>query len=432
MNFGDMVVELKNTTTNKHDILRRYMAECPESDFIRFLLREAYDPNILHNVLIGKNDIPPSGETRMTEVEEDIRKLFLELRESKSSAGNKRMIWIVLKGLTQEDQSALVGVINKNLRCGVSIKTLNKVQPHFISVIPIQLANKYNPDKKYLPSVWFASPKLDGVRVFAYRESEEWHLYSRNKDFRGKEIHTLDHWKSDLEEQYQNSNLTFLDGEAYQHGMKFEKIQSLVGSKVNIKDTTELVYNVFAMGHFSPHDYSVTVINPEKIVHILDGYSSITGVPQTKVKNDRHDIYECLYDAVNSQYEGIILRSTIARYELKRSDALLKVKSSDVPGYSGTEMEYDCRVIGIEYGDFVVREGGVESIEYLPVALEVEFMDGPSETMKVGSGMSLKDRRLWAEDESRILNKVIEVICQGLGAKGRMRFPRIKRVREDL
>jgi len=100
---------------------------------------------------------------------------------------------------------------------------------------------------------------------------------------------------------------------------------------------------------------------------------------------------------------------------------------------SGTEIKVDCYVEDIEHGDFIVRENEREEDEWLPVALIVVLNDDEStKQMRVGSGFTLVNRRAWDKNPDLIVGKVIEVVCQGFGAKGRMRFPRYKRTREDL
>jgi ATP-dependent DNA ligase len=215
--------------------------------------------------------------------------------------------------------------------------------------------------------------------------------------------------------------------------MPFEKITGLVKSNVNVKDATPLEYHIFYAGKTrdlrkSAIENSMNGAMPTTLYEYFKPYKYLQGVKQKVILNDEDKIFELIDKAVSEGYEGVMLRSHDVWYDFKRGNHLLKAKQSDL---SGTVEYTDALVEDIEYGEMVVREGGVEAIEELPVALIVS-VSGIDHTMKVGSGFSLDDRRAWKEDESIILQHVIEVEFQGWGAKGRMRFPRYLRVRNDL
>ena len=434
MEFTELVDELQGSTrlTDKSRVLWKYLHDGRHSDFHRYLFQEAFDSKKLHNVKLTKRDLPEPGDFTLEEVEEEVRSMFNLISGDHSSKTNKIRVAFVTVGLRRADQLALMGVVNKKLRCGVGISTINKVVTDLIPVEPIQLAGKYNPDKKYNEVHTLASDKLDGQRIFGIRKIGDWLLYSRDKDYLGREITTLDHWKPDLEKLFQNHGVNFTDGEAYKHGLTFEEISSLVSSSVNVKDTTELKYHLFMLGSGSLKAQDINFVLPEKVDIVLQAakVNTLVAVKQEKILNTPDAIYAYLEEAVAEGHEGIMLRDIKQWYDYKRSDLLLKVKTSDT---SGTEEKVDCYVIGIEYGDFAIREDGVESSEYLPVRLIVILLNTDDEIkMKVGSGFSLKQRREWKENEYAIVGQAIEVLCQGFGAKGKMRFPRLHRIREDL
>lgn len=440
MEFTSMLEELKSTTskTEKEDILGDYLYDENDGDFIRFLLKEAFDPNLLHHVKLKKSALPEEGVESIGDCEDEIRNMFDRLHNCYSSQQNTSTAGLVMYRLDRENQEALLGVINKKLRCGFSIRTINKVWEDLIDVTKIQLANKYKPDKHHSYSrSGYVSDKLDGQRIFSLRSNGEgWKKYSRAGDYLGNEITTLDHWDEELEKYYERSGFNFLDGEAYLHGLTFEEISSLVSSSKNKKDATSLQYHIFFVGRTTDFKESskknkIAGIPPDTIKEQFNKkYQYLVGVKQEKMLMVEEKVFDRIDKAVEQGYEGVIIRDEKVFYDFKRSNKLLKAKKSDL---SGTEEYIDAYVEDIEYGDFVVREDGVEAIEHLPVALWVVLPNDPStKQMKVGSGFSLKDRRDWKEDEMRIVEQMIEVEFQGFGARGRMRFPRYLRVRSDL
>lgn len=439
MEFTDLLVELKSTTSKKEKeiILGDYMnSGGPDAAFIKFLLRQAFDPNVLHHVVMKKKDIPLEGSYTLYEVKLDVVKLFSALRDELSPIKNKASVLEVMEMLRSEDQDALLGVVNKRLQCGVSISTLNKVCPDFIQVIKIGLAKSYNPKQEHnYPVKFYWSYKLDGQRVFCIRNHRGWSKHSRAGDYLGNRIDTLDHWDEELEYYHDKTGANFLDGEAYKHGMKFEEITSLVKSSVNKKDASSLEYHIFFVGKAfdlaeASAMNSIAGTFPNTLFESFKKYKYLVGVKQEVILNDESIIYEKIDEAVEKGYEGIMLRSFDVLYDFKRSNNLLKAKKSKL---SGTIERTDVYVEDIEYGEMVVREDGKEEIENLPVALFVCLSDDPScKQMKVGSGFSLSQRREWADDESLVVGKVVEVEYQGFGARGSMRFPVFLRVRADL
>ncbi len=452
MEFKNLVDELRSTTktTEKLYWLDYYLNDPTDGPYLCYLMQEAFDPKRLHNVKMKKSDLPSPGKKSLGSQRESMRQLFELLADNHSSQGNKRRVQRVMEVLTTEDQEALMGVVNKKLRCGVGITQINKVISELIRVQKIQLAKKYEPERNYEERYWYVSPKLDGQRIFAIRNHlDGWKLYSRNDKYLGLEIHTLDHWKPELENLNQYTGITFADGEAYKHGFKFEQIQSLVGSDVNVKDTKGIKYHIFYMGKGSLETQELLGIPPNAIYKPFRSggngvnYQYLVGIRQEKIINNKEVIYEHLDRAVKDGYEGVILRADSKWYDFKRSISLIKVKKSDT---EGTEIEVDCYVEDIEHGDFIVRENNCEEDEWLPVRLLVTINKCPTELdlpedsrrrifakqMAVGSGFTLQDRRAWNDNPDLIVGKVIEVVCQGFGAKGRMRFPRYKRTREDL
>jgi len=443
MEFIELVDSLKGSTkaSDKLYWLDYYLKDPKDGPYLCYLMQEAFDPKKLHQVKLKSSDIPTPGKSHLGLQKETISQLFDLLPTSHSSQENKSRVKTAMEVLTRDDQEALMGIVNKKLRCGVGIKQINKVVEDLIPVQEIQLAKKYIPGKNYPGRWWYVSMKLDGQRVFAiHTYTHGWRLYSRDGDYLGREITTLDHWKLELAMLQERTGVTFVDGEAYKHGLTFEQIQSLVSSRVNVKDASELKYNIFYMGRPQDGDLKSLVllgVPPDQLHHAFKDSTSearefhyLEALQQDKIPNNQDVIYERLDKAVGLRYEGIILRSDAVWYEFKRSHALVKVKASDV---SGTEIEVDCYVEDIEYGDFQIREHGVESNEYLPVRLLVVINDDKSTLqMGVGTGFSLPDRRAWKFNEQLIVGKVIEVRCQGYGAQGRMRFPRFLRTREDL
>lgn len=94
----------------------------------------------------------------------------------------------VLKNLEPEDAKVIERVIEKDLRCGVSEATVNKIWPGLIATYPCMLASGYE-DKLVSKITWPANVqlKLDGMRFNAIVKNGSVEFRSRN----GKELNLL-------------------------------------------------------------------------------------------------------------------------------------------------------------------------------------------------------------------------------------------------
>ncbi|PSB53945.1 hypothetical protein C7B67_01110 [filamentous cyanobacterium Phorm 6] len=120
-----------------------------------------------------------------------------------------------------------------------------------------QLANTYSPTKTYPNSQWLASPKFDGVRCL-YSPARG--LMSRS----GKSKYTgLEAIEQICLLLCQQNNLTFLDGELYIPGEKFDVISGIVrkvrSPDMNQKNRVEL--HVFACGFASGNVTATSMVN---------------------------------------------------------------------------------------------------------------------------------------------------------------------------
>lgn len=83
-----------------------------------------------------------------------------------------------LDELDQGSATLLWRVLSKDLRCGITAKTLNKVRPGFISTFEVMLSQPYEARRiKTFPVA--VEPKLDGLRAMCVLQNGEGAFYSR-------------------------------------------------------------------------------------------------------------------------------------------------------------------------------------------------------------------------------------------------------------
>ncbi len=434
----NLLSNLKGTSkpSEKQQIIKDY-----DSDLLRYVLKAAYEPFVMYHVKLKLSEIPQPGEKDISDI--DLSSLLDFCIQSQSPKQNRTAVIEQLSLLTKGSQDLLIGILNKNLKCGLGVRNIIKVFPGLVSRFEVQLANTYKETKKYKIKKWLWSYKLDGLRSIALRIDGEWEFRTR----KGKKFLTVDHLKDQLESLYIKHGYTFFDGELYKHGLAFEEIQSLVmGFKKGTAHNIE--YHMFVGGSADSFlNQRVEGIEALTDTTIADHLENVVVVSTDVVDIDHDAIMNILNEAFGKGYEGIMLRDVDVPYDFKRSDKIIKLKS----GFDEGETLSDCivldmqtdlypvivevereRIEGVDYSGISPEDMFIKVMKYenLLVKLTVEQANGIE--CKVGSGFSLEFRREYTKNPEELIGKTVEILHQGYGANDRMRFPRLKRVREDL
>jgi ATP-dependent DNA ligase len=319
---------------------------------------------------------------------------------SREYTGNAaiEMLTSLLESSTPDDAKVLERIIQKDLKCGVSISTVNKVWPELIHDYPCMLCSAS--DEKLISKFEFPAMvqlKMDGMRFNAIVKNGVVEYRSRN----GKEIHGIKHLDQDFIVLSGSKNCVF-DGEL------------VVNDKGIILDrqTGNGILNKAVKGTISDlesHKIRATVWDVIDYEDFTVGYSSVpyrdrferitSTIFTDAVRVVEHQMVESIIEAreVFDRYlaageEGIILKAGTAPWENKRVKHQLKFKG---------ELECDLRIVGYEEGTgkYVGRLGAI--------ICESGSTDNRVLTVNVGSGFSDDLRtNLWhIRDE--LLGKIV-------------------------
>ena len=319
---------------------------------------------------------------------------------SREYTGNAaiEMLTSLLESSTPDDAKVLERIIQKDLKCGVSISTVNKVWPELIHDYPCMLCSAS--DEKLISKFEFPAMvqlKMDGMRFNAIVKNGVVEYRSRN----GKEIHGIKHLDQDFIVLSGSKNCVF-DGEL------------VVNDKGIILDrqTGNGILNKAVKGTISDlesHKIRATVWDVIDYEDFTVGYSSVpyrdrferitSTIFTDAVRVVEHQMVESIIEAreVFDRYlaegqEGIILKAGDAPWENKRVKHQLKFKG---------ELECDLRIVGYEEGTgkYVGRLGAI--------ICESGSTDNRVLTVNVGSGFSDDLRtNLWhIRDE--LLGKIV-------------------------
>lgn len=428
--LSNFIDDLRNTSkpSEKQKVVSKY-----DSDFLRHLIYSAYDPFKLFHIKLKKSEVPEPGGLDIADLEGEVMEVLEFCSTSQSPKQNRVKVLEVLAQLNGGSQDLLIGTLNKNWKAGLGAKTVHKLYPGLIHKFDVQLANTYDHERDYLIPRWIWSYKLDGLRCIALREScgtaydkGKWRLYSR----KGKEFKTVDHLKDELEKLYHRLGWTFLDGELYKHGLPFEAIQGPIMGFKSTGLVPDMEYHVFVAGK------AEKFLNGEDPNHVdTVGGKSEPFAPHIHFTSRGFitpvELEDKVEEAFELGYEGIMLRDPDHLYDYKRSNALLKLKRSLRADEEEMEIISDCIVTDIVYREnFPVIENGQMKFKKLLNKIWVLQEDGIE--CKVGSGFDLEFREVYTERPWELLGKKVEIKHQKWGKNGRMRFPRLYRVREDL
>jgi DNA ligase-1 len=320
-------------------------------------------------------------------------------------------------------------VIIKDLRCGISEKTLNKVLGKTEWRIPVftcQLATDSNDHPNKMKGVKRIECKLDGVRVLALCTKNRVTLFSRN----GKQFENFPDIEAQLNRikgriSLETKGPFVLDGEIV--GESFQALMKQAQRKSDAK-TKDMIYYIFDMipladferGFWNAQQHKRTLMLSTNQEHIESepNLRIMLGIDVDLSTAEGQDIMRRFAeDAVADGYEGIMIKDVGAPYECKRSSFWMKWKPV---------MTVDLNIVGFEEG--TGRNAGRLG------AIICEGTDNDrSIRVNVGSGLSDADRDEYWSSRDDLLGRVVEVaadaVTQNQDGTYSLRFPRFVRFR---
>jgi len=322
-------------------------------------------------------------------------------------------------------------VLIKDLRCGISEKTLNKVLGRTEWRIPVftcQLAQDSTDQPKKLKGIKRLECKLDGVRVLAVVQGTDVTLYSRN----GKQFENFPQIVEAIEEHRKaffnipHGGRFVLDGEIV--GESFQKLMKQAHRKTDAV-TDGMVYHVFDIipldsfveGHYNAQQYKrIEMLERVRALLPDDGPIQImNGLDVDLDTAEGHDIMQRYAEAaVEGGFEGIMIKSMDAPYLCKRTDYWMKWKPT---------ITVDLNIVGFE-------EGTGRNANRLGAIICEGDDNGRHIRVNVGSGLSDSDRDEYWNSRADLVGHLVEVqadaVTQNQDGSYSLRFPRFLRFRD--
>ena len=321
-------------------------------------------------------------------------------------------------------------ILIKDLRCGVSEKTINtavkkanKLQ-YEVPVFTCQLAHDSANHEKKVTGQKLVEVKLDGVRVLTVvHPNGKVDQYSRN----GKELVNFDAIKQQISKHaFTFGQPVVLDGEVM--SSSFQDLMKQVHRKENVSadDAVLHLFDILTLSEFlkgqgqhrqidrsvsldawynefKDHLPNISVVGRELI-----DLDTEQGQTQFKELNQR---------AIDGGYEGIMIKDPEAIYECKRTTSWLKLKPF---------IEVTLEVVDVE-------EGTGRNEGRLGAFICKGEDDGRTISVNCGSGFSDSDRDLYWSERGKVVGRLVEIradaITQNQDQTYSLRFPRFLRFR---
>ena len=313
-------------------------------------------------------------------------------------------------------------ILIKDLRCGVTHKTVNKHSTMKVPVFECMLADDSKKHEKKMVGEVLVEPKLDGVRVVAILDvdKDEVKMYSRN----GKELYNFPKIVAQLDSMLdQMPESLVLDGEVMSDD--FQTLMREIHRKEGAK-TDDAILNVFdclPLIDFMDGGCGLTISKRKQMLEDFEYPENIRLVEYVKMNLSDEDGQKQFADynklCIDKGYEGIMVKPIIGSYECKRSSLWLKVKPF---------IEVSLTVKDVEEG--TGRNAGKLG------ALIVEGTDGGKFIKtNVGSGLTDEDRDTFWKAKAKLIGQVVEVRAdqitqnQDSNDEWSLRFPRFLRFR---
>ena len=308
-------------------------------------------------------------------------------------------------------------IILKDLRCGVSVGTVNGVQKGTVPIFGCMLAHDGAKHPKKIKGACSVEYKYDGVRVIAIVQNDSATLYSRN----GKILPNFNLIEDALSKPEYNG-LVF-DGEVMSEDFQTLMKQVHRKSGANTEDAYLALFDMLTLKEFEAGYTPITSVERRKrMIDTVIEDSKIKVVDAFSVDFDTEE-GQAEFDKLNKHalaegYEGLMIKPDSEGYKCKRSHAWLKVKPF---------IEVTLTVIALE-------EGTGKNEGMLGAFVVEGEDDGKFFHVNVGSGLTDDMRKdVWAAQD-KVVGQLVEVRADAatIGQDSdtwSLRFPRFKTFR---
>ena len=417
-------LELHPSRLDKEKIISEAMKEGLD-DFFEGI-RMALDPLVTFGV-----KIVPEKENDKSQnfLWEEFKKLANKLiqRELTGHAARDAIIKALESATKEEWNGFYRRVLIKDLRCGVSEKTINKIAKKFpeyaIPIFSCPLAHDSANHEKKMIGKKQIEIKLDGVRVLTIIRQNKVEMFSRN----GKQFHNFGHIISEIQNVLKEDPAPYdlvLDGEVM--SANFQDLMKQVHRKdgKQSKDAVLHLFDYCPLENFQKGRWNTKQIARSLLVKKWVAKHSLLlkhiqtleceNVDLNTIEGQKRFV-ELNKSAVEGGYEGVMIKDPDAMYECKRTHSWLKAKPF---------IEVTLKVVSVEEGT------GRNKGRLGAIMVEGED-DGHEYSLSCGSGFSDIQREEYWSKRNQLIGQLVEIRADAKtkskdAVAFSLRFPRFK------
>ncbi|MCG5512881.1 RNA ligase family protein [Ectothiorhodospira shaposhnikovii] len=327
--------------------------------------------------------------------------------------------------LDPESAELLRRILLKDLRCGVTEVSVNKLMKDLIPVFNCMLAHPFEV-KRVKTWPMMVEEKLDGMRVLGIVKGDDVEFVSRT----GKLQTSLDHLKEPLLELIAKKIVAHFSNERdrhiYEEGIVFdgevvaasfnETVSQVRKKEKKAEDAVFTVFDIVPYRFFIEEKFPLKFRFRRQLVTKFIPREGAIRHSTCYLVNSEEEIM-AIYGSVRSRNgEGVIVKNPDAPYVCKRSHDWGKIKAEET---------VDLRVVGYYRGEGKYSEvlGGLVVKRY------------NREDICIGGGFSDDQRhKIWKklhDSPDEIIGSIIEINYHEVTSDGSLRHPRFKKFRHD-
>ncbi len=363
---------------------------------------------------------------------EDFKKLTNKLIKRELTGHAARdAINLIMHTATKEQWNGFYRrILIKDLRCGVSEKTINKVAKKFpqysIPIFSCQLAHDSANHEKKMIGKKQIEIKLDGVRVLTIIRKHKVEMFSRN----GKQFFNFGHIIAEIEKVLKEDPTPYdlvLDGEVM--SANFQDLMKQVHRKDG-KQSSDAILHLFDLCPLKNFQEGIWKKNQEERSLMIKNWVEKNSTLLQHVRTLDWEVVDLdtrtgqkrftalNKSAVEGGYEGVMIKDPNAFYECKRTHSWLKAKPF---------IEVTLKVISVE-------EGTGRNKGRLGAILVEGMDDGYNYRLNCGSGFSDTQRDEYWKKKEKLIGQLVEIRADARTKSQdaetfSLRFPRFKSFR---
>lgn len=289
----------------------------------------------------------------------------------------------VLETVDSEDAKVIECIIKKDMKCGVSIGTANKVWKNLVLDYPCMLCEKYsekNLERIKYPAI--AQVKEDGMRVNFIVRQNGVDVFSRN----GKPLDILvcNHFRAEIMALAAQRGIVF-DGELLvldENGVELPRkkgngiLNKAIKGTIKPEEVARIRARIWDVIPEEPFFAGKSDIEyAKRLAHLQERFLktdlNLISLVKTRVVHDFEEAKEFYDKIIASGGEGIILKNQLSIWENKRSKDHVKMK-----------VENECELVIVEITE------GTDKYEGMLGNFVCESSDGK---LRVGVGSGFSD-----------------------------------------